>query len=194
MMSLACQDPDSTSPPPPPPPRSFGDDNEPEEKYDEDKDSTYQPPKGSSFRSGRGGQGSDRGDAGKKGGNSNTSRRNQFYTKGKQRATGNEQTKTGVRLEKFDWDSFDVIDVLGDGRSGTVFEATLRGERVAFELCDLWQHPEYHKVMLTEAKAYMALEQLQGPTIPKFKGARYTAGGTLCTCDGDCRLPWNWKN
>lgn len=82
-----------------------------------------------------------------------------------------------LRLEDFGWDSFDVIDVLGNGRCGTVFKAVLRGEKVAFKLCDLWQYPEYEKEMLTEVKTYMSLEQLQGRTIPKLKGAGYTAGG-----------------
>lgn len=82
-----------------------------------------------------------------------------------------------LRLEDFGWDSFDVIDVLGNGRCGTVFKAVLRGEKVAFKLCDLWQYPQYEKEMLTKVKTYMSLEQLQGRTIPKLKGAGYTAGG-----------------
>lgn len=78
-----------------------------------------------------------------------------------------------------------MIDVLGNGCCGTVFKNVLRGEKVAFKLCDLWQYPEYEKEMLTEVKTYMFLEQLQGRTIPKLKGAGYTAGGVLCNCDGD---------
>jgi serine/threonine protein kinase len=70
-----------------------------------------------------------------------------------------------------------MIDVLGTGCCGTVFRAVFRGEEVAVKLCDLWQHPDYEKEMLTEAKAYMCLEQLQGCTIPKLKGVGYTAGG-----------------
>ncbi|RUS26934.1 hypothetical protein BC938DRAFT_483916, partial [Jimgerdemannia flammicorona] len=113
-----------------------------------------------------------------RGGSSSTAKRDQgTQIKGKQRAAGNEQSKGVLRLEDFGWDSFDVIDVLGNGRCGTVFKAVLRGEEVALKLCDLWQCPGYEEEMLTEAKTYMALEQLQGRTIPKLKGAGYTAGG-----------------
>ena len=58
-----------------------------------------------------------------------------------------------------------------------MLEAALRRERVTLKLCDLWQHPELEEEILTEVTGYMALEQLQGHTIPKFKGTGYTAGG-----------------
>lgn len=174
IMSLARHNPNSSSPPASPSP-PVGDYEPPDEKYD--GDSTYHPPKGSSSRSGRGGQGRNRGSTGKRGGSSNTGKRDQSNIKGGQRAAGNEQSNGVLRLEDFGWDSFDVIDVLGNGRCGTVFKAVLRGEKVAFKLCDLWQYPEYEKEMLTEVKTYMSLEQLQGRTVPKLKGAGYTAGG-----------------
>ena len=165
-MSLALHNSNAPSPPASlPPPK---DDDEPSDEKDDDRDSTYNPP-----RSGRGG----RGRAGKRGGRGgirksrNTGNRNQSNTKGKQSAAGNE-----LRLEHFDWGSFDVVGALGFGRFGTVFEAVLRGEKVAFKLCDLWQNPEYEEEMLTEVKTYMSLEQLQGRTVPKLKGAGYTAG------------------
>jgi len=39
-------------------------------------------------------------------------------------------TSGELNQEKFDWGSFEVDDVLGEGRCGKVFEGTLRGERV----------------------------------------------------------------
>jgi tRNA A-37 threonylcarbamoyl transferase component Bud32 len=80
-------------------------------------------------------------------------------------------------LDFFDWGSFEVLDVLGIGRSGKVFKALLHGEEVAFKLCDLWQHPELKSELLNEVKVYHALKDLQGVCIPKFKSAGYTAGG-----------------
>ena len=139
------------------------------------KDPTYPPPKSSS---GKGGQGSGRGGTGKKGDNSNTSKRNQPDTRGKRESPGNEQLNRGeLRLENFDWDSFEVGGVLGEGRSGRVFEGTLRGERVVVKLSDLWQHPELHEEILREARTYVELGKLQGHGIPKLKGVSYTAGG-----------------
>ena len=166
IMSLARHNSNAPSPPASPPPPK--DDDEPPDGKD-DRDSMYNPP-----RSGRGG----RGCAGKRGGRGgirksrNTGNRKQSNAKRNQRAAGNE-----LRLEHFDWGSFKVVGVLGYGRSGTVFEAVLRGEKVAFKLCDIWQNPEYEEEMLTEVKTYMSLEQLQGRTVPKLKGAGYTAGG-----------------
>lgn len=174
VMSLARHNPNSSSPPESPSPPS--DDYEPPDKKD-DGDSTYHPPKGSLSRFGRGGQSRDRGCAGQKAGSSNRDKRNQCNIGGKQGAAGSGQSEGVLRLEDFGWDSFDVIDVLGNGRCGTVFKAVLRGEKVAFKLCDLWQYPKYEKEMLTEVKTYMSLEKLQGRTIPKLKGAGYTTGG-----------------
>ena len=174
IMSLARQDPDCPSPPPSPP-RTLGDSPEPpEEKDDEDKDPTYPPPKSGS---GKGGQGSGRGGTGKKGDTSNTSKRNRPGVGGGRESPGNEQLNRELRLENFDWDSFEVAGVLGEGRSGKVFEGTLRGERVVIKLSDLWQHPELHEEMLREARTYVELGKLQGHGIPKLKGAGYTAGG-----------------
>ena len=166
-MSLARHSFNVPSPPVSPPLPE--DDDEPPNKNGGDRDPTHKPP-----RSGRGG----RGGACKSGGRGgirksrNTGNRNHSNTKGNQRAAGNE-----LRLENFDWGTFHTISVLGGGRSGTVFEALFRGEKAALKLCDLWQNPEYEEEMLTEVKTYRSLEQLQGRTIPKLKGAGYTAGG-----------------
>jgi serine/threonine protein kinase len=70
-----------------------------------------------------------------------------------------------------------VTELLGDGRCGTVFDGTLRGERVAIKLTDLWHDPQYHMEMLSEARVYLKLGKLQGHGIPKLKGVGYTAGG-----------------
>ena len=200
IMSLARQDPDCPSPPPSPL-RTLGDSPEPpEEKDDEDKDPTYPPPKSGSGKGGRGssrggasrrggrgsgrggtgkkgGQGSGRGGTDKKGDNSNTSKRNRPGVGGGRESPGNEQLNRELRLENFDWDSFEVAGVLGEGRSGKVFEGTLRGESVVVKLTDLWQHPELHEEMLREARTYVELGKLQGHGIPKLKGVGYTAGG-----------------
>lgn len=82
-----------------------------------------------------------------------------------------------VPMEFFDWGSFKILDVLGRGRTGTVFKAILHGEVIALKTCDLWQHPDYEKEVLNEVQVYHALEDLQGYCIPRFKGAGYTAGG-----------------
>jgi len=106
-MSLARQnDSDSPFPPPSTPPQTLGDNYESaEEKDDGDED---QPPKGFSRK------------------------RNRHNSR---EAPGNKQLiRRGLRLEKFDWGSFEVADVLGEGRCGKVFEGTLRGERVVIKL------------------------------------------------------------
>jgi len=95
-------------------------------------------PKGSSSGSGRGRQGSGRGDAGRRGGSSITRKRNQRNAPGKRGAPDKKQLNGELKLEKFDGNSFEVADVLGEERCGNVFEGTLRGERVAIKLCDLW--------------------------------------------------------
>lgn len=77
----------------------------------------------------------------------------------------------------FDWDSFETFDILGVGYCGTVFEAILRGEKVALKISDLWQHPELEEEMRSEARIYKVLKDLQGHAIPKFKRIGYTAGG-----------------
>jgi tRNA A-37 threonylcarbamoyl transferase component Bud32 len=82
-----------------------------------------------------------------------------------------------VPLVFFDWGSFRVVDILGYGRSGTVFKAILHGETVALKICDLWQHPDYEEELLNEVKVYYALKDLQGCCIPRLKSAGYTAGG-----------------
>jgi hypothetical protein len=138
----------------------------------------YRPTTGPSSRSGKDRKGRKREGRAKRDSDYNK-RRNKTDTKGQQRVAGDEPLKEPLRLEDFGWRSFDMIDVLGTRRCGTVFRAVFRGEEVAVKLCDLWQHPDYEKEMLTEAKAYMCLEQLQGRTIPKLKGVGYTAG-RLC--------------
>lgn len=181
IMSLARHNPNSSSPASPSPP---ADDYEPPDEKNDDGNSTYHLPKGSSSRSGRGGQGRDREGTGKRDGSGSTGERNQSNIKGKQRAAGNEQSRGVLGLEDFGWDSFDVIDVLGNGRCGTVFKAVLRGEKVAFKLCDLWQYPEYEKEMLTEVKTYVF--RAAARTYHSEAQRRWVHGrGVLCNCDGD---------
>jgi tRNA A-37 threonylcarbamoyl transferase component Bud32 len=164
MMSLARQSCDCPSPPPSR--RTLGDYPEsPEEKDDDNKDPTYQPP-----GSGKGGRGSGRGDASKK-------TRNQPNTRGERKAPANKQSNRGeLKLERFGWDAFEIGEPLGLGRCGKVFEGTFRGERVAIKLTDLWQSPELHEEMLKEARTYVELEKLQGHGIPKLKGVGYASG------------------
>jgi hypothetical protein len=58
-----------------------------------------------------------------------------------------------------------------------VVENYLRALFEEVKFTDLWQHPELHEEMLTEARAYVELGKLQGHGIPKLKGVGYTAGG-----------------
>jgi tRNA A-37 threonylcarbamoyl transferase component Bud32 len=58
-----------------------------------------------------------------------------------------------------------------------VVENYLRALCEEVKFTDLWQHPELHEEMLTEARAYVELGKLQGYGIPKLKGVGYTAGG-----------------
>jgi hypothetical protein len=175
IMSLARQE--SRCPKPRRSPLRTLEDNECPEENDDDEDSTHRPPKGSSSGSGRGGQWNGRGNAGRSGGSSNTRNGNQSNTRGARGAPGNKQLNRELKLEQFDWDSFEMADVLGEGRCGKVFKGTLRGERVAIKLCDLWQHLELHQEMLREAGVYVELGKLQGRDIPELKGVGYTAGG-----------------
>ncbi|KAH7885486.1 hypothetical protein F5I97DRAFT_1885976, partial [Phlebopus sp. FC_14] len=102
---------------------------------------------------------------------------NSSCDEGPKRKPGSQNKEECAPLEFFNWESFKVLDVLGSGRSGTVFKANLHGETVALKICDLWQHPEYKKELLHEVEVYHALEDLQGDCIPRLKGAGYTAGG-----------------
>jgi predicted Ser/Thr protein kinase len=108
---------------------------------------------------------------------------------------GDEQLNRGdLRLEKFDWDSFELTGVLGKGRSGKTFDGTLRGERVAIKLADLWQKKKLHEEMITEARVYVQLGKLQGHGIPKLMGVGYTAGGLFALMTefaGSQLEPWN---
>jgi tRNA A-37 threonylcarbamoyl transferase component Bud32 len=170
-MSLARQDSDYPTPPRSPPGTPEDNYEPPESRDDERKDSIFEPPKEPPSGSGNGRQGSGREDAGKK-------RGNQPDTRGERKAPANKQSNRGeLKLAKFDWGAFEVADVIGEGRSGKVFEGTFRGERVVIKLSDLWQHPELHEEMLREARTYVELGKLQGHGIPKLKGVGYTAGG-----------------
>jgi tRNA A-37 threonylcarbamoyl transferase component Bud32 len=162
-------------PPPsrPPSPEYYEESPDEEDDDSENEDPTYEPPK--SYRSRKGTDGAGIGNAGQKG---NTSKRNQPNTKRKRPAMDNKLLNTAeLWLEKFDWDSFEVTEVIGEGRCGQVFEGTLRGERAVVKLTDLWQHPELHQEMLREASVYVHLEKLQGLGIPKLMGVGYTASG-----------------
>jgi hypothetical protein len=175
IMSLARQDSDCPFPPP-----SLLQSNEnhhryPTEKGDATKAKQPRCRPSKSARSGKGGHGSCEGNAGTEVISSNRKRPNIAATRmadGKKRFY-----RVELRLEKFDWDSFELTDVLGGGTCGRVFGGTLRGERVAVKLTDLWQHPELHREMLREARVYVELEKLQGHGISKLKGVGYTAGG-----------------
>jgi hypothetical protein len=94
IMSLARQD--SRCPKPPRSPLRTLEDNESPEEKDDDDDSTYQPPKGSSSGSGRGGHGSGRGNARSRGGSSNTRKRNPRNTRGKRGGPDNKQLSREV--------------------------------------------------------------------------------------------------
>jgi serine/threonine protein kinase len=72
-----------------------------------------------------------------------------------------------------------MMDVLGGGRSGSVYRALFRHEIVAIKDGDIWQAPHYEAQSLTEIDIYVALEGLQGDIILQFKGAGYSAGGLL---------------
>ncbi|KAG0307767.1 hypothetical protein BGZ98_009839 [Dissophora globulifera] len=73
-------------------------------------------------------------------------------------------------------DEFKLQEVLGEGRSGRVFQAQWRGELVALKTCDLWQNPEYEEEMLAEVAAYKTLAPRQGDCIPRFKIGGYDGG------------------
>ena len=109
----------------------------------------------------------------------NASKRSQADIEGDSEAAGTVQPEPLPELEDFGWDGLKLLDVLGYGRSGTVYRAVLRGEEVAYKLCDLWKHPEYEKKLLNEGKIYTLLKELQGRSIPKLKGIGYTAGGFM---------------
>ena len=89
----------------------------------------------------------------------------------------NQRTQYSLRLQNFGWDSFHLMDIIGTGRNGVVYQAYLCKERVAVKICDIWQSHAFHEDMLTETRTYFALSRLQGRAIPRLKGAGYTAGG-----------------
>ena len=107
------------------------------------------------------------------------SKRSQADIEGDSEAAGTVQPEPLPKLEDFGWDGLKLLGVLGRGRSGTVYRAVLRGEEVAYKLCDLWKHPEYEKELLNEGKIYTLLKELQGRSIPKLKGIGYTSGGFM---------------
>jgi hypothetical protein len=87
--------------------------------------------------------------------------------------------KKRVSLESYGWNDYEMMDVLGCGRSGAVYRALFPHEIVAIKACDIWQVPHYEAEILNEIDIYMALERLQGDVIPRFKGGGYSAGGLL---------------
>ena len=82
-----------------------------------------------------------------------------------------------MHLGFFEWESYKILSLLGRGRTGSVYKATLHGEIVAFKVCDLWQHPEYKEELLNELDVFHALRDLQGVCIPSLVDAGYTAEG-----------------
>ena len=100
----------------------------------------------------------------------------------------------GLGLVMFDWSAFDTHKVLGAGRTGTVFEATLFGEIVALKICDLWQHPDYLEELLNELEVYYALRDLQGICIPTLVDAGYTAGGLFAIATSIAGTPLTDKD
>ena len=67
-------------------------------------------------------------------------------------------------------------DILGEERSGTVFQADWRGQTVAVKICDLHKQPQNEEEVLTEVAVYNTLKTLQGHCIPQLKIAGYDGG------------------
>ena len=68
---------------------------------------------------------------------------------------------------------FKFGDILGEGRSGRVFQAVWRGQTVAVRICDLYQKPQYEEEVLTKAAVYNTLKSLQGYCVPRLRVAGY---------------------
>ena len=62
-----------------------------------------------------------------------------------------------LRLQNFHWDSFHLMDIIGTGRNGVVYQAYFRNERMAI---NIWQSRAYHEDMLTDTGTYFALSEL----------------------------------
>ena len=99
--------------------------------------------------------------------------------KRRQRGTQFRGRTTTTNVKQYNWGEIDLVNELGHGRCGTVYEAILHGDRVAMKIGDIWKYPKIEDEMMNEAKIYMLLEKLQGITIPKLKGFGYTGGGLL---------------
>ena len=106
----------------------------------------------------------------------------------------NIKSSAKTEVQRFGWNAFHVMGVLGGGRSGKVFKATFQQEEVALKICDIWQHPEYEAEMLNEVAVYKHLERLQGRSIPKFKGAGYTSGGLFALMTEMSGIPIDIEN
>ena len=88
-------------------------------------------------------------------------------------------TRSSLRLQQFNWNSYRLMDMLGSGRNGTVFEGYFRGEIVAIKICDILRKPAYEKEMLAEVEVYSSLLMLQGKVIPELKGVGYSPSELL---------------
>ncbi|KAG0277030.1 hypothetical protein BGZ95_006653 [Linnemannia exigua] len=71
---------------------------------------------------------------------------------------------------------FEIQELLGQGRTGRVFQAKWQGDPVALKVCDLYKNPEFEDEILSELATYRALMILQGVYIPRLKAAGYDGG------------------
>ncbi|KAF9090293.1 hypothetical protein BGX27_002296 [Mortierella sp. AM989] len=172
IMRLARQDhvnePASPSPPPGPPPDSPPHD-------DDSGDGDYDPEDGDHFQNKRKRFKCRDGDFSqnkRKRGDRSSGSGNQ----GSRVMTRRLSTGFSVTIGEVYRSEFEFQDLLGEGRSGKVFQTRWRGETVALKICDLYQHPEYEEEVLTEVAVYDTLKPLQGLCIPHFKLAGYDGG------------------
>jgi len=69
---------------------------------------------------------------------------------------------------------FKIIRPLGSGETGTAELASIKGTMAAFKSADVCNMARETKLLAREAKAYCAMEHLQGVYIPRLVGHGYT--------------------